>query len=88
VESTIITSIANQFEKGQKPRQPQFSCAGAVGLRGRLGRRQGTHCEGYCNTMLSAPWTALMPAPGDGHIHEEQARGMRVEGSCIALVVA
>ena len=34
---------------------------GAVGLRGRRVRRQGTRCEGYCETMLSAPWTALRP---------------------------
>ena len=31
--------------------------------------------------MLSAPWTALSPAPGNGHTHEEQvardARGVR-----------
>ena len=31
---------------------------GAGGLRGRERRRQGTHCEGYCKAMLSAPWTA------------------------------
>jgi hypothetical protein len=42
---------------------------GAGGLRGRK-RRQGTRCEGYCEAMLSAPWTALTPAPGDGHTRE------------------
>ena len=43
---------------------------GAVGLRGRPVRRQGTRCEGYCEAMRSAPWTALPPAPGNGHTHE------------------
>ena len=26
--------------------------------------------RGICGTMLSAPWTALSPAPGHGHTHE------------------
>jgi hypothetical protein len=43
----------------------------AVGWRGRWMRRQGTRCEGYYDVMLSAPWTALTPAPGDGHTHAE-----------------
>jgi hypothetical protein len=44
---------------------------------------------GYCGAMLGAPWTALMPAPSNGHTHEEQARlGLRAEGSSIALVLA
>ena len=38
----------------------------AVGSRGRGMRRQGTRCEGYREAMLSAPWTARSPAPGDG----------------------
>jgi hypothetical protein len=52
-------------------RKRVFSCA--AGLRGRSRRRQGTHCEGYCKAMLSAPWTALSPALGDGHTHEAHA---------------
>ena len=46
---------------------------GAVGSRGRRRRRQGTHCEGYYNAMLSARLTALSPASGNGHTHEAQA---------------
>jgi hypothetical protein len=42
----------------------------AVGLRGRWRRRQESRCEGCCEAMLSAPWTALSPAPGNGHTHE------------------
>ena len=45
----------------------------AAGLRGRKRRRQGTPCEGYCEAMLSAPWTALTPTPEPGHTHEEHA---------------
>jgi hypothetical protein len=54
---------------------------GAVGLRGRWVRRQGTRCEGYCGAMLSAPWPARPPAPGNGHMHEEQATRVRVQAS-------
>jgi hypothetical protein len=46
---------------------------GAVGLRERVVRRQEIHCEGYCETMLSAPLTARPPVPDDGHTYEEQA---------------
>ena len=46
---------------------------GAAGLRGRGWRRQGTRCEGCCEAMLSAPWTARTPAPGNGHTHGEHA---------------
>ena len=45
----------------------------AAGLRGRCMRRQGMRCEGYCGAMLSAPWTALTPAPDDGHTHSWSA---------------
>ena len=51
---------------------------GAVGSRGRRMRRQGMRCEGYCDALVSAPWTALSPAPGDGHVHEAHARGAQV----------
>ena len=61
---------------------------GAVGLRGRRMRRQGTRCEGYCEAMLSAPLTARLPAPGDGHTHEEQAAQDARGVGDIALVVA
>ena len=61
------------------------SMAGEEGEESAVAHVQG---EGYCEARLSAPWTARSPAPGDGHTHEEPARGMRVEGPCIALVVA
>jgi len=51
----------------------------AIGSRGRWKRRQGTRWEGYCGSMLSAPWTARTPAPGDGHTHEEEQHRYRSE---------
>ena len=50
---------------------------GAVWLRGRKVRRQGTRCEGYYEAMLSAPLTARSPAPGNGHTHEAMRREIR-----------
>jgi hypothetical protein len=59
----------------------------AGGLRGRGRHRQGTRCEGYCGAMLSAPWTARPPAPGNGHTHEEQAArdACRLRANCADL---
>jgi hypothetical protein len=38
-------------------------------------RRQEMRCERYCEAMLSAPLTALMPASDDGHTHEAHSFG-------------
>ena len=59
---------------------------GAVGLRGRRMRRQGTRCEGYCEVMLSAPLTALCPRRVTAIHMRSRRRGMRVECAYRGLI--
>ena len=84
----IFAASALQVVAAEEGEGSEALMCGAVGLRGPLRRRQGTRCEGYCETMLSARFTALTPAPGDGHTHEEKHgyQGERVSAQLPATV--
>ena len=45
----------------------------AVGSRGRVGRRQGTRCEGILRDIAKRALDCAAPAPVSGHTHEAHA---------------